>query len=144
MKVLNLLMTFIVFMLVYILNTSFLYSQNYNVKELAKSAQKRNKSLLIRQNPLDNSVGKTITLNQNYPNPFNPITTISFNTKFYESIELTVYDFLGREIDKLINKELKPGIYNISFNGSNLASGVYFYTIKSKGLEVTKMMILLK
>jgi len=83
----------------------------------------------------------TFALKQNFPNPFNPVTEISFELPMPSNVSLIIYDILGREITKLINNEFKTaGIYNIQFNGQNLASGIYLYriTAKNSASEFTK------
>ncbi|HVO73342.1 MAG TPA: T9SS type A sorting domain-containing protein [Ignavibacteriaceae bacterium] len=81
---------------------------------------------------------------QNFPNPFNPTTTISFGLSKNEFVSLKVYNMLGEEIATLINEEMSSGIYKVEFNGTNLASGIYIYTIKTPSHSITKKMILTK
>ena len=86
---------------------------------------------------------------QNYPNPFNPTTKIRFSIPALSSshsliTSLKVYDSLGREISTLINQELKPGVYETKFNGTNLSSGEYFYRLVSGDYSSAKKMLLLK
>ena len=81
---------------------------------------------------------------QNYPNPFNPLTNIKFQIADYGLVTLKVYDILGREISTLMNEELPAGNYQINFNASQLATGVYFYQLKAGNYTETKKMILLK
>ena len=74
-------------------------------------------------------------LSQNYPNPFNPSTKIKYSipnvgTENFQSVRLIVYDVLGREVAALINKQQNPGYYEISWNASNMPSGIYFYQLK--------------
>ncbi|MFC2133031.1 T9SS type A sorting domain-containing protein [Bacteroidota bacterium] len=83
-------------------------------------------------------------LYQNYPNPFNPATTIKFQLSKASNITLTIYDVLGREISKLLDKEFRAGIHQVEFNGEDISSGVYFYTLETKDNLQTKKMILLK
>lgn len=98
--------------------------------------------------PISSEVPETFMLYQNYPNPFNPSTKIRFeipnqvrNDNF---VRLLVYDITGREIARLVNQELAPGIYEYDFNGSQFSSGVYFYTLQSGEFIETKKMVLLK
>ena len=84
------------------------------------------------------------SISQNYPNPFNPTTAIKFALPKSAVTKIIVYDIIGREIRTLINKELKGGYYEISFDASNLPSGVYFYRIQSGDFIQTKKMILMK
>jgi hypothetical protein len=86
----------------------------------------------------------TFALHQNYPNPFNPATHISFSLPHSSFITLRVYDGAGREVRTLVSASLVPGTYNISFDGSGLASGEYLYTLTSGSSRQTKKMILLK
>ncbi len=84
-------------------------------------------------------------LNQNYPNPFNPATTISFGIKEESTVELVIYDMLGKEVATLIDKGLKPaGNYSVIFNAGKLSSGTYFYKLATDDLIEVKKMILAK
>jgi hypothetical protein len=90
-----------------------------------------------------------LALKQNYPNPFNPSTKINFSLNNSGLVILKVYNILGNEIDVLVNEELIPGEYNISFDGTGLASGVYFYSLifsdkSGKNFTETKQMLLIK
>lgn len=84
------------------------------------------------------------SLSPNYPNPFNPTTTISYQLPKTGNVNIKVFDILGREVATLINEEKPAGSYNVEFNGSGLASGIYFYQIKSGEFIQTMKMILLK
>ena len=91
------------------------------------------------------------SLYQNYPNPFNPITNIKFRIANlpdgkagFGLVTLKVYDVLGNEVATLINEEKQPGEYEVEFDASVLASGIYFYTIKAGDFSSTKKLILLK
>jgi poly(beta-D-mannuronate) lyase len=86
----------------------------------------------------------TFKLNQNYPNPFNPITTIQFSLEKKGHTRLIVFDTLGNEIADLINENLKPGKYQIRYDASSLASGVYFYKLTSGQSQAIGKMILMK
>ncbi|MCL5268737.1 MAG: alpha-amylase family glycosyl hydrolase [Bacteroidetes bacterium] len=82
-------------------------------------------------------------LAQNYPNPFNPTTVISYQLPRNSLVTLKVYDVLGREVRTLVDSEETAGIHEAIFNGSDLASGVYFYKLVAGGyVKVDKMMIL--
>jgi photosystem II stability/assembly factor-like uncharacterized protein len=83
-------------------------------------------------------------LRQNYPNPFNPTTTIKYNLPKSGSVELIVYDILGRKVKTLVNENQQAGRYEINFNASGLATGVYIYQLRSQDFVSTKKMILLK
>lgn len=80
----------------------------------------------------------------NYPNPFNPTTKISFAISKSSNITLKVYDALGREISTLIDEYMEAGNYLVSFDASELASGIYFYRLLSDTYSDTKKMVLLR
>lgn len=84
------------------------------------------------------------TLSQNYPNPFNPVTTIEYSLAKAGSIELRVYDVLGKEVEELVNDYKQAGTYSVSFYAEDLPSGTYFYTINVDGFVATRKMILNK
>jgi hypothetical protein len=83
-------------------------------------------------------------IEQNYPNPFNPSTKIEFSIPTAGLVNLQVFDLLGREVTTLINEDMQPGKYAIDFDASDLASGIYFYTLRAREFISTKKMILLK
>lgn len=84
------------------------------------------------------------SLGQNYPNPFNPVTTFTFTLSEVRDVNLSIYDLLGRKVATVVNKELKPRKYNIEYNATELATGVYFYTLRSGSFVQTRKMILVK
>jgi hypothetical protein len=90
------------------------------------------------------AIPKEYSLSQNYPNPFNPITSIEFQIVNPGLVTLKVYDILGNEVATILNKEFEPGYYKYQWNGSGIASGVYFYRIKSGNFSQVKKMILMK
>ncbi|MCX7833587.1 MAG: aryl-sulfate sulfotransferase [Ignavibacteria bacterium] len=91
-----------------------------------------------------NKLPEKYSLYQNYPNPFNPTTLISFDIPKLEFVKLRIFDIIGREIALLINENLKPGNYKIEFNGSNLPSGTYFYSLETQSFREVKRMTLVK
>ncbi len=84
------------------------------------------------------------SLEQNYPNPFNATTTLRFSFPKEVRVNLSLYNILGEKIKELKNEVMKPGFYDIEFDASTIASGVYFYRIKAGDFVQTKKMILLK
>ncbi len=84
------------------------------------------------------------SLSQNYPNPFNPQTTIRYTLPKRTYVVLSVFDMTGREIIRLVNQEQNQGEYKVTVDGSNMASGVYFYLIKAGSFSETHKMILLR
>ncbi len=83
-------------------------------------------------------------LANNYPNPFNPTTTIEFSMPTSGLVELKVYDITGREVSTVHQGYLNAGVHQYTFNAGDLASGAYFYGVKSQGFQTFKKMLLVK
>jgi len=99
-------------------------------------------------NAENNIIPVNFYLYQNSPNPFNPVTRIKFDLSKNANIRLTVFDIIGRKVETMIdNVFLQAGRYSVDFYGSNLASGIYFYTMEYKDntyFKSSKKMVLLK
>ncbi len=98
---------------------------------------------------IDNAIAKDFVLYQNYPNPFNPSTVISYTLPSSvkgetANVKLIVYDVLGREVATLVNKEQSARNYQVTFDASNLTSGIYFYKIQAGSFTDIKKMLLIK
>lgn len=91
-----------------------------------------------------NGLTEDFNLEQNYPNPFNPKTNINYNITEAGNVKLIVYDALGRVVKELVNNFQTAGNYEITFDASILASGIYFYSIAVNGKRDVKKMMLLK
>ena len=87
---------------------------------------------------------KQFSLDQNYPNPFNPATTIKFQVPVNAHVNLSVFDVLGKKVAVLVNGKKEAGYYEVLFDGSNIASGMYFYKIEAEGFTEVKKMMLIK
>jgi len=81
---------------------------------------------------------------QNYPNPFNPSTVIKYNIPESGFVILKVFDVLGNEVMNLVNEKKETGSYEVTFNISNLPSGIYLYQLKVNGFVETRKMMLMK
>jgi photosystem II stability/assembly factor-like uncharacterized protein len=92
----------------------------------------------------DTEMPKEFVLHQNYPNPFNPTTTIRFQVPTTGLVELTLFDLLGQAVTTLISEEKEPGEYNISWDASGMASGVYLYRLSSGAFVQTRKLLLLR
>jgi hypothetical protein len=112
-----------------------------------------NYEIYYKRNPTGNVTGienigselpKAFNLEQNYPNPFNPATTIKYSIIKEGNVKLTVYNALGSKVVTIVNENKPVGNYSIQFNGSNLASGIYFYKLESGGYTDIKKFVLMK
>jgi hypothetical protein len=84
------------------------------------------------------------TLEQNYPNPFNPTTGIRYQVSGFSRVDLRVFDMLGREIATLVNEVKPPGSYRVTWDASNVPSGIYFCRLLVGNFEQTRKMVVLK
>jgi len=89
-------------------------------------------------------VPSEFALSQNYPNPFNPSTKIDYDIATDGNVSVVLFDMSGREVAKLVNDFKPAGYYTVSFNASNLSSGMYFYRISANNFSQTKKMVLVK
>jgi hypothetical protein len=89
-------------------------------------------------------VASSFSLGANYPNPFNPTTSISFEMAETANAELAVYNMAGQKVATLVNGLVGAGSHEVTFDASNLSSGVYFYTLNSGNIVETRKMILTK
>jgi photosystem II stability/assembly factor-like uncharacterized protein len=103
---------------------------------------------LVGIKQINSNIPLSFSLSQNYPNPFNPSTTIKFSIPpsplERAGVRLNIYDILGREITTLVNEQLKPGEYSVTWDASNYPSGVYFYKIVSGDYYEAKKMVMIK
>ena len=88
-------------------------------------------------------------LAQNYPNPFNPITNIKYIIPEKTMVSITIYDILGRQIIKLVDKQINAGTYNTQWDGKNnsgefVSTGIYYNQLETDKFVKTKKMVLLK
>ncbi len=91
-----------------------------------------------------NNIPKSFIVHQNYPNPFNNQTKIRFDVPKYSEVRIVIYDVLGKERDVILDGIYQAGKYEVSFDGSKLTSGVYFYKLVSDGFSETKRMLMIK
>ncbi len=89
-------------------------------------------------------VPAAFSLEQNFPNPFNPTTAIVYSLLTKSRTDLRVYDLLGREVAVLVNEEKMPGSYKVEWQAKGMASGIYFYQLRTDEQVMTKKMILLR
>lgn len=116
-------------------------SNYYRLKQIDNDGQFKYSSIVEISS---NSSVHTFSLNQNYPNPFNPVTIINYEIPKEGFVSLKVFDTIGREVSTLVNQHQIAGSHSITFNASNLSSGIYFYQLKSGSYNSIKKLILLK
>ena len=97
----------------------------------------------------ENLISASFQLFQNYPNPFNPTTIIGYRLPVNGDLELTIYDQLGRQIRKLVNRAQPAGLHQIEWNGLDdygdaVSSGIYLYQLKSGGSIESRKMVLIR
>jgi hypothetical protein len=122
------------------------YKENATGLFLSEVGQGMKKSMseLVGVFPIGGEVPQTYSLEQNYPNPFNPVTNIKFSVPRDGDVTLKIYNSAGMLISTQAEGFFKAGYYNADFNASNLASGVYFYTLSAADFVDTKKMVLVK
>ncbi len=92
----------------------------------------------------DGSLPHSFNLFQNYPNPFNPATTISYSLPEATHVKLEVFNILGQRVDALLDADQPAGDYQLTWDASHFASGIYFYRLQTEAAVETKKMLLLK
>ncbi|MEM6647702.1 MAG: T9SS type A sorting domain-containing protein [Bacteroidota bacterium] len=93
---------------------------------------------------VDDELPTSISLKQNYPNPFNPTTMIEFELDRAQDVRLAIYDVMGREVAVLVEGTQAAGTYRTQFDARNLASGTYFYSLRTPQGTISKTMLLMK
>jgi hypothetical protein len=119
----------------------------FNNKMLAATSggiYERNTSEVTGVSQISNEVPGEYSLSQNYPNPFNPETKIVYSIPKASGVTVKLYDASGREVQILVNQNQGAGTYEISFNASALASGMYYYSMEAGEFTETKKMVLIK
>ncbi len=89
-------------------------------------------------------LSQQVRLSQNYPNPFNPVTNINFFLPKASSVKIEIFDLMGKKMGTLLNSKKPAGFYTIEFDGSGLASGIYFYRIQAGQFVDVKKMVLMR
>ena len=95
-------------------------------------------------NDADNLSPTQFTLQQNYPNPFNPITQIKYDLDTPGKVVMDLFDIRGAKVKTLVNESHSAGSHEFTFDGSRLASGVYFYSMTANGINKTRKLVLMK
>ena len=114
---------------------------NYRLKQLDVNG---NFEYFNLSNEIEVGVPNSFDMSQNYPNPFNPSTKINYDLPVDGKVSIVLYDLTGRQVASIVNEVKTAGYYTVSFNASNLASGMYFYRISAGNFVSTKKMVLVK
>ncbi len=114
--------------------TGWLFSMNNIVIEKSTSISSENET----------NIPVEFTLSQNYPNPFNPSTQIEFSLPETGNVQLKIYNMVGQTVQVLIDEVRSQGSHSVSFNASDLSSGVYFYRLEFDGIVLSNKMLLMK
>lgn len=93
---------------------------------------------------ISTNIPGSFMLYNNYPNPFNPATIINFDVPQRSNLRIKIYNALGEIVQVLADRSFDPGKYSVDFDGSNLASGIYFYSLESENFLQVKRMVLVK
>src|SRR6056297_694411 len=115
-----------------------------NAEELRSEADTRTEVQLSTSSEPSSGIPNQFVLEQNYPNPFNPTTTIQFGLPETGNVSLEVFDMTGRRVATLVNESKTAGWHTVTFDASNLASGMYIYRIQSGEFITTRKLILVK
>lgn len=99
---------------------------------------------LVSIQQLSSEIPLRYKLEQNYPNPFNPVTKIKYELPRQSFVEFKIFDLLGKEVGVYFRGMQSEGVYEVTFDGKSLASGIYFYQLKTDGFTDTRRMVLLK
>ncbi len=116
----------------------------YTVSDVLTSWNYNFSCFILGIEPTVDPIPDIYNLSQNYPNPFNPVTNIKFGIPESGNVRLVVYDILGREVTTLMNEHKNPGTYEVKFDASEIASGIYFYSLQTERVTETKRMLLIK
>jgi len=118
---------------------------NYRLKQIDFNGNHNYHDL---SNIVEIGIPSLFSMSDNYPNPFNPVTKINYELPVDGNVSIVIFDVTGREIASLVNDKKRAGYYTLEFDGSSIASGMYFYRIIAEGLGEkfiqTKKMLLIK
>jgi hypothetical protein len=119
---------------------------NYRIKQIDFDGSYKYSDLI---EDVEISAPEIFDLSQNYPNPFNPTTKINFSLAANSKVVLEIFNALGQEVAALLNRDIEAGYHTINFDATDLSSGIYFYSLKAKGIDgtdfiATKKMLMVK
>jgi hypothetical protein len=130
--------------------TLLYFNNNFYAGTWGQAFWKRSSTEIVGINNISAEIPSSFKLFQNYPNPFNSISKIKYQISKIEvrsqksEVRIVIYDITGKVVSVLVNQEQEPGTYEVTFDGSNLASGIYFYQLRSGEFVETRRFVLLK
>lgn len=117
---------------------------NYNNENPSTVSIFKNSTVVSSVTPVSIEIPSQYKLHQNFPNPFNPSTNIKFDIPKSDFVTLEVYNSQGRLVQTLVKENLSTGTYQVTFNGANVSSGIYFYKFITSDFVNTGKMMLIK
>ena len=124
------------------LDEALVYNRALSAEEIAALYDSYFVSSAVGEKPV--GILKDYVLEQNYPNPFNPSTIIQYQLPKISHVELSIFDLLGHKVTTLVSEQQRAGAYQVEWNAANMASGIYFYTIKAGEFSQIRKMTLIK
>ena len=115
-------------------------THNYRLKQIDNDGSYEYSNIIN----INISIPGSYFLSQNFPNPFNPETKIDFSIAQKQMVTIRVYNSLGQRVAELLNEEKEAGKYSVIFDGSQLTSGIYIYSLETENSVINKKMTLLK
>jgi len=120
------------------------YSQSYYGWTVEKWLFDGDLNAFVSINPVSVQIPEGYHLKQNYPNPFNPLTTIEFAIEKASPVQLDIINVMGQRVATLVDQQMNPGTYRVTFDAKHLPSGIYFYRIHAGEFTSIKKMTLMK
>ena len=129
----------------YIGSTNFIIEGSGSSGDFSTLSQSQSECYeLTDVNQSNENIPENFTFSKPFPNPFNPVTNIDFSIPVEGNVELNVYNLLGQKVAVLINKNLPPGNYSVTWNATDQESGIYLVRFKYGNVEEVQKAILLK
>jgi hypothetical protein len=120
------------------------FSPDYSLSEIYAEGDIMGKTSINEVSYKGSLAIESYELAQNYPNPFNPSTIINYQIPENGMVTLKIYDILGKEVKTLVNEQKTAGRYEVNFNASDLASGVYIYKLQVNDFVSSRKMLMIK
>jgi hypothetical protein len=126
------------------IETPFSYGSEWSYYDVGDMPKTYTLGEIVNIRQIDDNIQKETMLYQNYPNPFNPSTTIRYRINKVGRVSLGIYDILGQKLQTLVDETQPPGTYELTFDSSNIASGIYIYVLKTESIIEKRKMVVIK